>query len=622
MATGGNVQSIKALFADVEQFDIPDFQRNYAWENKEIDDFLTDVNSATRLGKQHFIGALILLSKSAPDDRKKCYEVIDGQQRLTTLFMYLAVLRDAAVEQGDIRIDPLVEGGQPIDVMSKIGDLIFSDPGIGKPRFRSNRLLRTMFQERIIAHPSAGRPEMPKRDKESTLALRKAYWRLQGRVKSDLEQFATPAERLAQIYKIFDTVAASFNLLCIYTGTYSEAFDIFMTLNNRGRALGPADLVKTLLMKYLTDNESDADLLRITEKIAVDWEQISDNLEQGDIDQFLRHFMLSIQDLAVQSKSIYSSVDKFINNDEDGQLGNAEIKTRASDMLISLQKASQVYKKLLQPNLVADSKARRSCQSMLQVLDSYRILMMLILAEDSALTVSQQREVARLAEVLSLRWVLVGGNAQELEDHFQEVCGILRDADKSYEDVKDHLVTKIPSNERVTRAFKDSASADLARAVYYGINIQLGDPAALIQYEPARLQVEHIAPATATNSWISVLFGSNHNADDDTPTEYSSVVEAWGNKTLLESDINNDVKQKLFAAKRDGDPDNDWLGYKNSVLAVTKDLQNLTQWGQQEIDRRGDWVADCFLKIWDVSQNLQGVQDFSDWLLEDGKESD
>jgi hypothetical protein len=374
-------------------------------------------------------------------------------------------------------------------------------------------------------------------------------------------------------------------------------------------------------MKYLTDNESDAELLRITEKIAADWEQIADNLEHGDIDQFLRHFMLSIQDQAVQSKSIYSSVDKHINNDENGQLGNSEIKTRASEMLISLQKASQVYKKLLQPNLIPDPKTRRSCQSMLQVLDSYRILMMQVLSEDSALTVSQQRELARLAEVLSLRWVLVGGNAQELEDHFQEVCVILRDEDKSYDDLKDLLVTKIPTSERVRRAFKDSASADLARAVYYGINIQLGDPAALIQYEPSRLQVEHIAPATATNSWIAVLFGTDHNADDETPTEYSSVVEAWGNKTLLESDINNDVKQKLFEAKRDGDPENDWLGYKNSVLAVTKDLQNLNQWGQQEIDRRGDWVAECFLKIWDVSPDLQGVQDFSDWLLGNTEDS-
>ena len=187
--------------------------------------------------------------------------------------------------------------------------------------------------------------------------------------------------------------------------------------------------------------------------------------------------------------------------------------------------------------------------------------------------------------------------------------------------MKDFLVTKIPTSERVRRAFKDSASADLARAVYYGINIQLGDPAALIQYEPSRLQVEHIAPATATNSWIAVLFGTDHNADDETPTEYSSVVEAWGNKTLLESDINNDVKQKLFEAKRDGDPENDWLGYKNSVLAVTKDLQNLNQWGQQEIDRRGDWVAECFLKIWDVTPDLQGVQDFSDWLLGNTEDS-
>lgn len=370
MATGGSVQSVRAALLDVERFSIPDFQRNYAWEDKEIDDFLTDVRSATQLQKQHFIGALILLSKSPADDVKKSYEVIDGQQRLTTIFMYLSLLRDAAVAQGNLHIDPPVAGGMPVDVMSTIGALVFADPGRGEPRFESNRNLRRLFRESIVAHPAPGRPKLPVRDKASTLALRKAYSRLERSLRDDLAALPNEVERLKRIFRIFQTVTANFSLLCIYTTTYSEAFDIFMTLNNRGRALGPADLVKTLLMKYSTEGESDTNLLQITERISADWEGITNNLEEGDIDQFLRHFMLSIQSGPVRSKVIYGSVDDHLTKDSQGRLVDvATQKRNSSEFLKSLEKASLVYKSLLNPRLLSDARIRNSCQTLLQVLD-------------------------------------------------------------------------------------------------------------------------------------------------------------------------------------------------------------------------------------------------------------
>jgi len=614
MATGGSVQSVRAALLDVERFSIPDFQRNYAWEDKEIDDFLTDVRSATQLQKQHFIGALILLSKSPADDVKKSYEVIDGQQRLTTIFMYLSLLRDAAVAQGNLHIDPPVAGGMPVDVMSAIGALVFADPGRGEARFESNRILRRLFRESIVAHPAPGRPKLPVRDKASTLALRKAYSRLERSLRDDLAALPNEVERLKRIFRIFQTVTANFNLLCIYTTTYSEAFDIFMTLNNRGRALGPADLVKTLLMKYSTEGESDTDLLQITERISADWEGITNNLEEGDIDQFLRHFMLSIQSGPVRSKVIYSSVDDHLTKDSQGRLVDvATQKRNSSEFLKSLEKASLVYKSLLNPRLLSDARIRNSCQTLLQVLDSYRILMMRVLADDSPLSLVEKREVSRLAEVLSLRWTIIGGNAQELEDHFQETCALLRASAKPFNSVKRKLIEKIPSDDRVLPAFKDSVSADLARAVYYGINVHTGDPAALVPLVPRSLQIEHVAPATATDEWINYLYGPKAAESPEKQAEYAVKVESWGNKTLLEYTINNALKQKQFLVKRDGDSADDLKGYKDSVLQVTKDLAVFDEWSLTRIEKRGNWVGDSFVKIWSVDQDLGNVWDFSEW---------
>ncbi len=49
------------------------------------------------------------------------------------------------------------------------------------------------------------------------------------------------------------------------------------------------------------------------------------------------------------------------------------------------------------------------------------------------------------------------------------------------------------------------------------------------------------------------------------------------------------------------------------MLAVTRDLQKFDAWTLEEIEKRTDWVCESFLKIWDVSQDLAGVVNYSEW---------
>lgn len=62
---------------------IPDYQRGYSWQDKQIEDFWEDITSASEKGVKHYFGTVYLKSKDG------VYEVIDGQQRLTTLFVLL-----------------------------------------------------------------------------------------------------------------------------------------------------------------------------------------------------------------------------------------------------------------------------------------------------------------------------------------------------------------------------------------------------------------------------------------------------------------------------------------------------------------------------------------------------
>ena len=78
MAVGGSILSLGSLLRDIQQFEVPDFQRNYSWQAENVDAFLEDLVYAAKSNKSHFLGSTILMKKtSEPQDRS--YQVIDGQ---------------------------------------------------------------------------------------------------------------------------------------------------------------------------------------------------------------------------------------------------------------------------------------------------------------------------------------------------------------------------------------------------------------------------------------------------------------------------------------------------------------------------------------------------------------
>ena len=72
-------------------FVIPSFQRDYAWKVRNINDLFEDVEEAQEVGGSHYLGTFILSQK----DRSEAVQVVDGQQRLTTLTILLDALIDA-----------------------------------------------------------------------------------------------------------------------------------------------------------------------------------------------------------------------------------------------------------------------------------------------------------------------------------------------------------------------------------------------------------------------------------------------------------------------------------------------------------------------------------------------
>ncbi|MCQ2696275.1 DUF262 domain-containing protein [Helicobacter pylori] len=90
--------TIKEIFQE-EGYSIPNYQRDYAWKDKNFRDLWENLEEAieySKKGQGHFIGTMVVTKN---EDNKKLYDIIDGQQRTTTIFMLLHVLANKQNEE-------------------------------------------------------------------------------------------------------------------------------------------------------------------------------------------------------------------------------------------------------------------------------------------------------------------------------------------------------------------------------------------------------------------------------------------------------------------------------------------------------------------------------------------
>lgn len=597
--------SLLTLISNTQSFEVPNFQRNYSWTDDQIDSFHADLKFARTRKSDHFLGSTILMKSdpTAPED--KSYQIIDGQQRLTTIFMYVALIRDFVHALGNSSLEPSNPNGVTTNVHSKATEMLFSNESTGESRFKSNELLRDIFISHIIREPSTTRPNFKARDKYWTLDLRKSYKRISDLITEDVKNLDAN-EKLNLLWEMLQTVRDRLQILPIFTSTYTESFDIFMTLNNRGLALGPSDLVKSLYMKYMAFGSTDTDrIIEINESVAGRWKEVTDQIGDGDVNQFLRHYLVSIENESVQSKRIYSIFDQKLNAPDRTP------SIEADSSLRELAHKAEIYSSLLRPNSIEDTVIKVSCSTLHLISDSYRILMLMILDEDCIFDVRQKRELVKTCETLTVRWILTGGNAQELEDIFQDTCKKYRETNGDFSAVKSVMVDNIPPDQKCRVQFDlDITKSSLIRAVLFRINSIFGDQVGLLSLDTKKMHIEHIAPETSTPHWINQLFPENSNSR---AAEYSVLVEQWGNKTLLEKPINESIGQKPFQEKCEGVENSNFGGYKNSLLQISKDLNQFDSWNIDLIKKRSRWIADCFLNIWSLNPRYDAVVPFPSW---------
>lgn len=294
MPTKGEIKSEKILIKKIFKmwFSIPEYQRPYVWGYEEIHDLLDDISFAQREKpeSEYFLGSFVFQSKPpTPELGEKFAEndLLDGQQRMTTLLLLMAVIRDLSLIPTIKKKcqEYIYQEADPVENIPERTRLVFS--------------IRESVQNFIndFVKPEGGTNEednlLYKSKKSSDISVQNmavAILEIRKFFKNNIT--VTPEDLLPFIAN---------KVLMIYVATedLEDAFRLFMILNDRGIPLRNSDILKSMNLGAL-DNEIE----KI--KYAKLWEEAEGELGD-DFDRFLNH----IRSILVKEKARLNLLQEF-----------------------------------------------------------------------------------------------------------------------------------------------------------------------------------------------------------------------------------------------------------------------------------------------------------------------
>ncbi len=246
---------------------VPDYQREYVWEaDKQVAQLLSDVydSYAANRDKEYFIGTTVVFH----DKNANMSELIDGQQRTTTLFLMLCAFRNIYKERG--------LGTNVMD--SLIYESTLDDNGDEVYKYH----LELQYEETSIIMAALAQDEAtPLQMSASAIRLEDAYRSIYRYIKDNTDG---DNEELKGMFLYF---FRKLKFIQITTPDINDALKIFETINERGVGLNPMDLLKNLIFRQVPRSQFD--------KLKEKWRMLISILENNNEKplRFLRYFIMS-----------------------------------------------------------------------------------------------------------------------------------------------------------------------------------------------------------------------------------------------------------------------------------------------------------------------------------------
>ncbi len=563
--------TVTDLFSFPFHYSVPSYQRPYSWTTEEAGQLLEDILGAAGLAgpeaaePDYFLGAILLLDGSGgdlpkPRDREaRFFEIVDGQQRLVTLAVMAAVLRDLGTERwrwsGRNRLDQLVA----------------ADSAATKQRGTRFRIeLRTKEQSLLENYVQARGSckttpvlEDPSESEENLYAVREHFMR----TLSALDE--TDRRHLA------DYLCGQCHFVVVLTRDIDRAHRLFTVLNERGRVLQRNDILKAELLKSVAPERASEALEQ--------WERGADLLGKN-FEPFFSH-LFNIY--GTGEKKIIAGIRRTVQETGGPERFLKEVFTPLAHAYHCVRCADDV-------DLNIDAEARRHLVYLGRLPEGdWAPAAMLALqnyADDPQRGNLLLKEIDRLAHLLRL---LCSGTSKRVRrfGHVMDLIkskapivpgeGPLQISRDEIRNIAYHLRTFYKRDQPVCKLLLLRLNDELARSVTL--------------LNPGDYSIEHVLPLrpASKSEWRRWFPDAE---------EREACTESLGNLVIVTKAQNEKARNKEFARKREI-----YRGFDDTpVLPITRDAVEATVWRAAEIRAREAKLMELIRDTWNI--DLPGAQ--------------
>jgi len=291
------IESDKLFVKDVFQkwYRIPEYQRPYVWGADQVIELMDDVYRARQSNpeSQYFLGSMVLKKSDKQDGITKYeeYDLLDGQQRLTTLFLITAVVRDLTPKSNEPRIrtcrETIYQMANPDDNVPERSRIIFD--------------IRDKVRDFVDVYikSDAGTQRVDELEVLSQKNDEDISIRNMANAILTIQSFFQNGNSLDEFFPFLRS-----NVLMIYVAAeeLEDAFHLFTVMNNRGVKLRNSDILKAENLAKVAD-------ISTRTKCAKLWESIEEFFGE-DFDNFLSH----LRTILVKQKAGYNLLKEYEEN--------------------------------------------------------------------------------------------------------------------------------------------------------------------------------------------------------------------------------------------------------------------------------------------------------------------
>ncbi len=610
-------RSIIDLFDGKRRYLIPLYQRQYSWrETPQIALLWEDIERAVKRIEvdrssliPHFMGAIVISQVKTFGKQVQAFEVIDGQQRLTTFQLLLAALRDVAEEHGS-------------SYAREIGKYLLNDGVMEKeeeeryklwPSITDRRALVKLVDSTADLSNIAGLAENDELVGKASTAAYDAFRR-----RIDVHVNAGGDYQESRLETLFEAMKSGLAVVSIELEGGDDPQTIFETLNSRGMPLSPSDLLRNFVFqraRHLGQSDGSLNVDKLYEKhwLPLDrnfWKSQESRGRQtrSRLDWMLTdHLAMHIGDI-VSIENLFAGYRKWT-------LDKAPFAS-VTDELEAISATAAVEQRLFSPNPNVEDPVARFGR-IANAFDVSTAMPLAIYLATEPSVAPRLTEAFHALESYILRRDICGLTTKNYNRFFVSLIPRLRtcDGDK-VDELSVYLSSRLsdmdrwPDDAEWERSWvmrEQYRSARQPRLRYILETIERAKHTAKTEEIQIRstLTIEHIMPQNWQTNWA--LPGMEGVAEADYGPELlervrarNSIVNTIGNLTLITSALNSSVSNGNFSVKMPA-------LRAFTALALNRELQEFELWDEPTIRRRGAALFELARTIWSAPKRAQAL---------------